>query len=46
MRLCDVHLIPLATHLSEAEIIVHGLKRGDLNWRTIVKDKQQKDMSI
>lgn len=33
MRLCDVHYIPLATNLAAAEIFIHGLMRGDLNWR-------------
>lgn len=33
MRLCDVHLIPLATNIAAAEIIIHGLVRGDMDWR-------------
>ena len=33
MRLCDVHYIPLATNLAAAEVFIHGLMRGDLNWR-------------
>lgn len=33
MRLCDVHLIPLATNMAAAEIIIHGLVRGDMDWR-------------
>ncbi|MFD2045846.1 methylglyoxal synthase [Ornithinibacillus salinisoli] len=37
MRLCDVHLIPLATNIAAAELIIHGLKRGDLKWRENVK---------
>ncbi|HLQ72147.1 MAG TPA: methylglyoxal synthase [Bacillota bacterium] len=40
MRLCDVHLIPLATNLAAAEIIIHGLERGDFQWRNIVKQKE------
>lgn len=43
MRLCDVHLIPLATNLAAAEIVIHGLERGDFEWRNIVKQNQQKD---
>src|SRR5699024_8588540 len=39
MRLCDVHLIPLATNLAAAEIVIHGLERGDFQWRNIVKQK-------
>ncbi|WP_070121119.1 methylglyoxal synthase [Bacillus marinisedimentorum] len=36
LRLCDVYGIPLATNLGTAEILVQGLKRGDLQWRRIV----------
>jgi len=39
MRLCDVHLIPLATNLAAAEIVIRGLKRGDFEWRNIIKIK-------
>lgn len=31
MRLCDVHLIPLATNVTAAKIIIKGLERGDFN---------------
>lgn len=41
MRLCDVHLIPLVTNLASAEMIIHGLARGDLAWREIVKQKKE-----
>lgn len=37
MRLCDVYLIPLATNIAAAEVFIHGLERGDLSWRKIVK---------
>lgn len=40
MRLCDVHLIPLATNLAAAEITIHALARGDFGWREIVKSKK------
>jgi methylglyoxal synthase len=40
IRLCDVHEIPLATNLGSAEIFIHGLERGDLNWREILKEKK------
>lgn len=36
MRLCDVHLIPLATNLAAAEIMINGLDRGDFTWRNVV----------
>jgi len=36
LRLCDVHNIPVATNIATAEVLVHGLERGDLDWRTII----------
>ena len=36
MRLCDVHNIPFATNIATGEMLIHGLERGDLDWRTIV----------
>ena len=35
-RLCDVHNIPVATNIATAEVLIHGLERGDLDWRNIV----------
>lgn len=35
LRLCDVHTIPVATNIATAEILIHGLERGDLDWRNI-----------
>lgn len=43
MRLCDVHLIPLATNIAAAEIIIRGLERGDFTWRDVIKNQQSKD---
>lgn len=37
LRLCDVHNIPVATNIATAEVLIHGLERGDLDWRDIVK---------
>ncbi|MGG3842256.1 methylglyoxal synthase [Anoxybacillus kestanbolensis] len=37
IRLCDVHSIPLATNIGTAEVLIHGLERGDFAWRNIVK---------
>lgn len=37
LRLCDVHNIPVATNIATAEMLIHGLERGDLDWRDIVK---------
>ena len=33
LRLCDVHNIPMATNIATAEVLIHGLERGDLDWR-------------
>lgn len=36
LRLCDIRNIPLATNIASAEVLIHGLERGDLDWRNIV----------
>jgi len=33
LRLCDMHNIPFATNIATAEMLIHGLARGDLDWR-------------
>ncbi|KMY44186.1 methylglyoxal synthase [Bacillus sp. FJAT-27916] len=40
LRLADVYSIPLATNMGTAELIIHGIDRGDLKWRTIVREKE------
>lgn len=35
LRLCDVYNIPLASNMGTAEILIHGLERGDFNWRNL-----------
>ena len=37
VRLCDTHNIPLATNLATAELLIHSLDRGDLDWREMYK---------
>lgn len=37
LSLCDVHNIPVATNIATAEVLIHGLERGDLDWREIVR---------
>jgi methylglyoxal synthase len=37
LRLCDAHQIPVATNIATAEVLIHGLERGDLDWRDIVR---------
>ncbi|MEG0107727.1 MAG: methylglyoxal synthase, partial [Lachnospiraceae bacterium] len=33
VRTCDMHNIPIATNLATAELLVHAIDRGDLDWR-------------
>lgn len=40
MKLCDIYNIPLATNVATAEVLIHGLERGDLDWRDIVNPKE------
>ena len=39
VRLCDEHNVPFASNVATAEVLIHGLKRGDLDWRDIVNPK-------
>jgi methylglyoxal synthase len=39
LRLCDLHNVPIATNVATAEVLIHGLSRGDLDWRDIVNPK-------
>lgn len=38
LHLCDVHNIPVATNIATAEVLIHGLERGDLDWRDILRN--------
>ena len=40
VKLCDTHNIPFATNVATAEVLIHGLERGDLGWRDIVNPKK------
>ena len=35
-RLCDMSNIPFASNIATAEMLVLGLSRGDLDWRSVV----------
>ena len=35
-KLCDQFNIPMATNVATAELLILGLERGDLEWRSIV----------
>ena len=39
LGLCDVHNIPVATNIATAEVLIHGLERGDLDWREMYHTK-------
>ena len=41
LRLCDMHNIPVATNIATAEVLIHGLERGDLDWREMVHSKSR-----
>ena len=38
LRLCDMHNIPVATNIATAEMLIHGLERGDLDWRDLLRN--------
>lgn len=40
-RLCDLYNIPFASNAATAEVLVQGLRRGDLAWRDIVNPKKK-----
>ena len=41
LRLCDIRGIPVATNIATAEVLIHGLERGDLDWRNIVNSRNR-----
>ena len=43
-RLCDQHSVPMATNVATAEILIHGLERGDLDWRNILYPKNTQNL--
>ena len=40
-RLCDRHTIPFASNAATAEVLIQGLRRGDLDWRNIVNPRNR-----
>ena len=38
VKLCDKYTVPVATNLATAEALVLALDRGDLDWRTNLKN--------
>ena len=45
LKLCDMHNIPIATNVATAEVLIHGLERGYLEWRDIVNPKSNTGIS-
>ncbi len=45
-HLCDQYNIPFATNLATAEMLIHGLERGDLDWREIINPRGDKPFTI
>ena len=41
LRLCDTRNIPVATNIAPAEVLIHGLERGDLDWRNVVNPRNR-----
>ncbi|MEG0752007.1 MAG: methylglyoxal synthase [Oscillospiraceae bacterium] len=39
LQQCDMQNVPVATNIATAEVLIHGLERGDLDWRNIVNPK-------
>ena len=42
-RLCDEHSVPLATNVATAELLIHGLARGDLDWREVMNPNRHNE---
>ena len=41
LRLCDIHNIPVATNIATAEVMIHGVERGDIEWRELINPKSE-----
>ncbi len=37
IQLCDQSPIPIATNLASAELLIHAIDRGELEWRNVYK---------
>lgn len=42
-RLCDRYSIPFASNVATAEVLIQGLRRGDLDWRNIINPHEAAD---
>ena len=41
LRLCDEYMIPLATNIATAEVLIHGLERHSVNSDTMQDDMER-----
>lgn len=41
IKLCDLHNVPIATNVASAEMLILGLQRGDLDWRSYVNPRSK-----
>lgn len=42
VQMCDKFNVPVATNIATAEALILALDRGDLDWRTLVRDKRER----
>ncbi len=40
LKACDMMNIPASTNIGTAELLIQGLKHGDLEWRDIIKGRK------
>ena len=40
LKACDQNNIPVATNIATAEVLIHGIERGDFEWRNIVNARK------
>lgn len=41
IKLCDLHNVPIATNVASAEMLILGLQRGDLDWRSFINPRSK-----
>ena len=40
LHICDMHTIPVATNIATAEVLIHGLERGDPAWIELQRERR------
>lgn len=46
LQLCDQYSVPCATNIATAEMLILGLDRGDLDWRTVMKPQSSTPFTL